>query len=199
VADGAGIGGGARAARTQPSRDAYLIGGALTGEPNKAIEEYRAFQQIVNLAENYPNVVVNDISEGALGLTERTIRNLRPDLSNVVFMHGDALKLPQLHNADIFVVAPNPGLSLFGIEGLLPKVPKLADNVLGHQSRIFIATEQNVDNLFGILKGNFVVSGRTFGKYNGVKVGNVLINSSYFDYPVDRFNYLITIHGRLPR
>jgi hypothetical protein len=144
-------------------------------------------------------VIVNDINEGALGLTERTIRYLRPDLSNVVFMPGDALRLPQLHNADIFVVAPNPGLSVFGIEGFLPKMPKLAENVLGHNSRIFIATEQNVDNLFSTLQGNFVVSRRTFGKFSGVKVSNVLINSSYFDYPIGKDNNLIIIHGRLSR
>jgi hypothetical protein len=187
----------------EKNRTAYLIGGAMTPEIDVAIENTKAFKQIVELAENenYHKVIVVDVFGAGLESTKLHFERLRPDLmGKVEFLVEDGTKLPKLHNTDIFIVAPNPGGGLrLPRPGLLPSVPKIAENSLGLNSKIYVATDvDTIDNMIKNLEKRFEITRETFGRYGGIRVGpdNILIDSVFFEDK--KVNRLVTIHRHFP-
>jgi RHS repeat-associated protein len=106
---------------------AVLVGGAP--------RDLYSVERVVELANKYPLVIVNDVDE--MSLTEDFIQHVFREAghqvpSNVAFVVGDAKKLPLLHHADIFVVAPD--LKLHDV------VDEFGAGWLGDKSRLLVAS-----------------------------------------------------------
>jgi hypothetical protein len=171
----AGVDNVGQAARSRAlvPRTAYLFGGA---------GDEIARQQIVDLAERYPWVVVNDIHPDRLRMTRELLKldGLLPE--NVSFVPGNAAFFSRLNNADIYIVAPSPKYWVYGNARLGERLSNVVENVLGTNSTMFVAFD-----IESVAK-NFR---REIAKFDplpkealspGTKVGprQVPINSSYF-------------------
>jgi hypothetical protein len=106
---------------------AVLVGGAP--------RDLHSIEQVVELANKYPLVIVNDIDEWSLSedFIQYAFEKAGYQVpSNVAFVVGGAEKLPLLHRADIFVVAPDQKLHAV--------VDEFGARWLGDKSRLMVAS-----------------------------------------------------------
>jgi hypothetical protein len=143
------------------NRTALLLGGGTEGEAYspgivKKFREmspeldasYLAADQVLKMAEIYDRVFVNDISPSHLSnlrLQIESIAGKMPD--NVHLFAADVNDLPfsRLSETDIFVIAPNGGLT--------SALPRGLNAAVGEGNRAYVLTDPNLDLATGRMVG----------------------------------------------